>query len=140
MEEAKFQRQSKLGIITSSNLELPKLSERTFSQLFTCLGFLDKVPTCAVITPPGFKILFKPFIFFAARSMQNWSSLRSTKILSYLESLTFLILSNASPQYVFTLLFAFTSPHILGRCFWHTFTTSGSVSYTHLTLPTTPYV
>ena len=57
MEEAKFQRQSKLGIIASSNLEFPKLSERTFNQLLTCLGFLDKVPTWAVITPPGLRIL-----------------------------------------------------------------------------------
>ena len=55
---------------TSSNFELPKFWERTFNQLLTCLGFLDKQPTCAVITPPGFKILFKPFIFFAARSIQ----------------------------------------------------------------------
>ena len=99
MEEAKFQRQSKLAMNTSSNLELPKFSEiELLSQLLTCLGFLEKQPTCAVITPPGFKILFKPFMFFAARSIQYWSSLRSTKILSYFESLTFLILSKASPQ------------------------------------------
>ena len=45
MEEAKFQRQSKLGITAASNLELPKLSERTFNQLLTCLGFLDRQPT-----------------------------------------------------------------------------------------------
>ena len=55
MEEAKFQRQSKLGMNTSSNLELPKFSERILSQPLTCLGFLDKQPTCAVITPPGLK-------------------------------------------------------------------------------------
>ena len=58
IEEAKFQRQSKLGIITSSNLELPKFCERTLSQPLTCFGFLDKHPTCAVITPPGFKYPF----------------------------------------------------------------------------------
>ena len=48
----------------------PKFLERTFNQLSTCLGFLSLEPTCAVITPPGFKILFKAFIFFAARSIQ----------------------------------------------------------------------
>jgi len=41
MEEAKFQRQSKLGITTSSNLELPKFWERTIIQLLTCFGFFD---------------------------------------------------------------------------------------------------
>ena len=56
MDEAKFQRQSKLGITTSSNLELPKFWESTFSQLLTCLGFFDKHPTWAVITPPGLRI------------------------------------------------------------------------------------
>ena len=71
MEEAKFQRQSKLGITASSSFAFPKFWERTFIQLFTCLGFLDMQPTWAVITPPGLRILFKPFIFLAAKHMKG---------------------------------------------------------------------
>ena len=40
-DEAKFQRQSKLGINISSNLEFPKFFERTLSQFSICFGFFD---------------------------------------------------------------------------------------------------
>ena len=43
---------------------------KTLHQFSTCFGFLSLLPTCAVITPPFFRILFKPFIFFLARSIQ----------------------------------------------------------------------
>ena len=115
--DAKFHLQSKLGIKTSESSTFPKLFSNNSIQFFTCLGFFEKQPTWAVIIPPGFKILFKPFMFFAANLYKSHRHLRSTKTLSYFESLTFLILSKASPQKVFTLLFALISPQTFGRCF-----------------------
>ena len=106
----------------------PKWWLNTLSQLSTCLGFLSWLPTWAVITPLGFNILIIESIFLAARSIQNWSSLRSTKIWSYVSSSTDLILSKASPQTHFTEFFSVAFFPISPRCLLQTSTTSGSNS------------
>ena len=53
-------------------------------------------------------------MFFLARSMQYWSSFKSTKILSYFESSIDLMLSNASPQKVLILLLFMATSSMAG--------------------------
>ena len=79
-------------------------------------------------------ILFKDLIFLAARSMQYWSSFKSTNILSYLLSSTFLILSKASPHTHLTEFFLVALRPTLDKCLSHTSTTSGSSSYQSIKL------
>ncbi len=67
-------------------------------------------------------------MFFAARSIQYWSSLRSTNILSYLSFSIFFILSNASPQKHLTEFFFVALSPTFARCFSQTLTTCGSNS------------
>ena len=67
-------------------------------------------------------------MFFDARSIQYWSSLRSTNILSYLLFSIFFILSNASPQKHLTEFFFVALSPTFARCFSQTLTTCGSNS------------